>query len=251
HQRGGGRSRPQGRHRCLGGDQGLRRHDWRVMLSRRSLLTALSATLLALHGARAETVTDGAGRQVAVPAHIARGFPGGRPAAIMLYTLAPELLIGWPRANSTAEREFLLPDVGARPMVGRITGRGNTANVEAVLAEKPDLILDIGDVNATYVSLADRVQEQTKIPYALRDGRFEGAGAAYRTLGALVGRRDEAEALAQDAETTIKTITGRIAGIPKDKRARVYYARGPRGLETGLGGSINMETIDLLAQNVA
>jgi iron complex transport system substrate-binding protein len=188
---------------------------------------------------------------VTVPAHIARVFPAGPPAAIMLYTLAPELLIGWPRANSAAEREFLLPDIGARPMVGRITGRGNTANVEAVLAEKPDLILDIGDVNATYVSLADRVQDQTKVPYALLDGRFEAAAAAYRALGALLGRHDDAEALAQDAGTTLKTITGRIAGIPKDKRARVYYARGPRGLETGLGGSINMETIDLLAQNVA
>jgi iron complex transport system substrate-binding protein len=31
----------------------------------------------------------------------------------------------------------------------------------------------------------------------------------------------------------------------------VYYARGPRGLETGLGGSINVETIELLARNVA
>ena len=35
------------------------------------------------------------------------------------------------------------------------------------------------------------------------------------------------------------------------KRPRVYYARGPRGLETGLGGSINVETIELLARNVA
>jgi iron complex transport system substrate-binding protein len=32
----------------------------------------------------------------------------------------------------------------------------------------------------------------------------------------------------------------------------VYYGRGPRGLETGLGGSINVETIEYLgARNVA
>ena len=221
------------------------------MLSRRSLLAALSATLVAPLGARAETVTDSAGRDVAVPARIERVFPAGPPAAIMLYTLAPELLIGWPRANSGAEREFLLPDVSGRPELGRITGRGNTANVEAVLAVKPDLILDIGYVSDTFVSLADRVQEQTKIPYALLDGHFEAFATTYRALGALIGRRAEAEMLAQDAEATLKTISVRIAGIPKDKRPRVYYARGPRGLETGLGGSINMEAIDLLAQNVA
>jgi len=220
------------------------------MLSRRRLLAALPAALLA-RPARAANVTDGAGRPVAVPERVERVFPAGPPAAIMLYTLAPELLIGWPRANGAAEREFLLEDVGARPEVGRITGRGNTANVEAVLAAKPDLILDIGDVNATYVSLADRVQQQAGIPYALLDGRFDAVGAAYRTLGALIGRRPASEALAQDAETILTTVTGRIAGIPRDKRARIYYARGPRGLETGLGGSINMEAVDLVAENVA
>jgi iron complex transport system substrate-binding protein len=220
-------------------------------LSRRALLAGASATLLAPGRARAATVNDGAGRAVTVPAQVARVFPAGPPAAIMLYTLAPELLLGWPRPNGAAEREFLIPDIGSRPEVGRITGRGNTANLEAVLAVKPDLILDIGDVNATYISLADRVQEQTGIPYALLDGRFDGVAAAYRLLGTLIGRPDDAERLARSSEAIVTTVTGRIATVAKDQRPRVYYARGPRGLGTGLGGSINMETIELLAQNVA
>jgi iron complex transport system substrate-binding protein len=226
-------------------------HDRVMSLSRRALLAAVPAVLLAPAAGRAASVTDGAGRAVAVPGEVARVFPAGPPAAIMLYTLAPQLLLGWPRPNGAAEREFLLPEIGARPEVGRITGRGNTANLEAVLALKPDLILDIGDVSPTYVSLADRVQEQTGIPYALLDGRFEATAKAYRTLGALIGRPADAESLAQDAQATLATITGRIAGTPKERRPRIYYARGPRGLETGLGGSINMETIELLAQNVA
>lgn len=222
-----------------------------MSLSRRALLAAVPAVLLVPARGRAASVADGAGRAVPVPAQVARVFPAGPPAAIMLYTLAPELLLGWPRPNGVAEREFLLPDIGGRPEVGRITGRGNTANLEAVLALKPDLILDIGDISPTYVSLADRVQEQTGIPYALLDGRFAAAAAAYRTLGALIGRRSEAESLAKDAETMLATITGRIAGTPEARRPRVYYARGPRGLETGLGGALNMETIELLARNVA
>ena len=157
--------------------------------NRRKLLTGLAATIALPFPAHAASITDGAGRSVAVPARVARVFPAGPPAAIMLYTAAPDLLLGWPRANRPAEREFLLPDVGSRPEVGRVTGRGNTANLEAVLALKPDLILDIGSVNATYVSLADRVQEQTGIPYALLDGRFDGIAATYRMIGALIGRR--------------------------------------------------------------
>ena len=44
----------------------------------------------------------------------------------------------------------------------------------------------------------------------------------------------------------------RVAKVPKDNRPRVYYARGRHGLETGLGGSINVETIEFLgARNVA
>src|SRR4051812_34881488 len=222
-----------------------------MSLNRRTLVAGLSAAILAPHAVRAATVTDGAGRPVPVPERVERVFPAGPPAAIALYTLAPELLLGWPRANRPEEREFLLPEVGARPEVGRITGRGNTANLEVVLALKADLILDIGTVAPTYISLADRVQEQTGVPYALLDGRFDGIAGAYLTLGELIGRREQAEAFARYTEETLKTITGRIAAVPRERRPRVYYARGPRGLETGLGGSINVETIELLAQNVA
>jgi len=86
--------------------------------NRRALIAGLATTLLAPRRARAASVTDGAGRAVPVPARVERVFPAGPPAAIFLYTLAPELLIGWPRANRPEEREFLLPDIGGRPEVG-------------------------------------------------------------------------------------------------------------------------------------
>jgi iron complex transport system substrate-binding protein len=220
-----------------------------MQISRRVFVSVLSVAVVAPQRTRAQSIVDAAGRPVPVPARVTRVFPAGPPAAIMLYTMAPDLLIGWPRANRADEREFLDADVGARPEVGRITGRGNTANLEVVLALKPDLILDIGSINPTYVSLADRVQQQTGIPYALLDGRFDGIPGSYRSIGALTGRREASEAAARYAEDTVKTITDRLP--PPEQRPRVYYARGPRGLETGLGGSINVETIELLARNVA
>lgn len=222
-----------------------------MSLTRRTLLASTAATLVAPHLARAATVTDATSRALQVPATVARVFPAGPPAAILLYTLAPDLLLGWPSTNRPEQCAYLLPNVCARPAVGRLTGRGNTANLESVLALKPDLILDVGATNATYVSLAARVQEQTGIPYALLDGRFEAVAPTYRKLGELVGRQSDAERLARYAEDTLKTVQGRIADIAPDKRPRVYFARGPRGLTTALGGSINVETIELLARNVA
>ena len=175
-------------------------------------------------------------------------FPAGPPAAIVLYTVAPNLLIGWPRANRADEREFLLPDIGARPEVGRITGRGNTANLEEVLALKPDLILDIGSVNATYISLADRVQQQTGIPYALLDGRFDGA-AACRIIGELVGRRDDFEALARYAVRPSRPSPGRVAAVARGGSARLLWPWAARA--RGRARLDQCGTIELLAQNVA
>jgi iron complex transport system substrate-binding protein len=222
-----------------------------MSLDRRALLAGLAAALLKPDQALAATVTDSFGRSVSVPASIERVFPAGPPAAIMLYTLAPDLLLGWPRANSPQECIYMLPDICSRPEVGRITGRGNTANLETVLALKPDLILDVGSTTETFVSLAARVQDQTSIPYALLDGRFVALSMAYQKLGQLIGRQAAAEDLADYTRRTLTTIIERIVNVTAEQRPRVYYARGPRGLVTGLGGSINVETMELIGRNVA
>src|SRR5215831_2138936 len=95
------------------------------LLDRRGLLLGLGTAVAAPRLAGAATLTDAAGRAVATPEHVTRVFPAGPPAAILTYTLAPDVLIGWPRANRPEEREFLLPQVCARPEIGRLTGRGN------------------------------------------------------------------------------------------------------------------------------
>jgi iron complex transport system substrate-binding protein len=219
---------------------------------RRSLLAGLSATLLAPRLARAASVTDSVGRTIAIPDKVERVFAAGPPAAILLYTFAPELLLGWTRSLEPAQCEFLGAGACDKPEVGRLTGRGNTTNLEVLLKLKPDLVLDFGTVNDTYISLADKVQEQTGIPYALLDGRFDASAAIYRKLGELTKRPREAEEFARYADRIVTTVKGRADKIPAANQPRVYYARGPRGLETGLGGSINVETIEFLgARNVA
>ena len=223
-----------------------------MSINRRTLLAGFSATLLAPRVAHAATVADDGGRTITIPEKIERVFAAGPPASILLYTFAPELSLGWTRRPSPAECAFLGAGACDKPDVGRLTGRGNTTNLEMLLKLKPDLILDVGTINDTYISLANRVQQQTGIPYALLDGRFTAAASTYRKLGELTHRESQADAFAKYADDTIATIKGRIDKVAQDKRPRVYYARGPRGLETGLGGSINVETIEFLgAQNVA
>jgi iron complex transport system substrate-binding protein len=132
-------------------------------------VTALSVSLLAAASAR--EVIDSAGRKVGVPERVERVVAAGPPASVLVVMLAPEKLVGWNLKPQESELAFLPPAVRNLPEIGRLTGRGGTANLEVVMAAKPDVILDFGSVNATYVSLADRVQAQTSIPYVLINRR--------------------------------------------------------------------------------
>src|SRR5258707_9743111 len=150
--------------------------------------TVLLFVLLApLAAAQERVVTDGAGRQIKVPARIDRVFAAGSPAAITLFTLAPEKLLGWTGPLREEEKSFMPARYAELPMLGRLTGRANTANVETVLAAKPDLIIDLGDVDPTHVSLAERIQAQTGLPYLIYDGKLDRAPELYEALGSLLG----------------------------------------------------------------
>jgi iron complex transport system substrate-binding protein len=223
-----------------------------MIINRRRLLVGFAGGVLQPRAARAATVTDATGRAIIIPDKVERIFAAGPPAAILLYTLAPELLLGWTKSPESRQCAFLGPGACDKLEVGRLTGRGNTTNLEVLLNLKPDLVLDVGTINDTYISLATRVQEQSGIAYALLDGRFDAVVALYRKLGELTRRPDQAEVYARYADETLKTIKSRIDAVPEAQRPRVYYGRGLNGLETGLGGSINVETIEFLgAHNVA
>ena len=186
-------------------------------IDRRTLLSGLSATLITPSAAWAAGVTDATGRAITIPDKVERIFAAGPPAAILLYTLAPDLLLGWTQSPRPTQCEFLGPSACDKPEVGRLTGRGNTTNLEVLLKLKPDLILDIGSINDNYASLATRVQEQTGIPYALLDGRFDALAQAYRKLGEFTHRQSETEVFAQYVDNTIAIIKGRINKVDGSK----------------------------------
>jgi iron complex transport system substrate-binding protein len=217
-------------------DRHMRRHLLRQVLV---LAAALMSTAVA-----AREVEDATGRRVAVPDRVERVMAAGPTAAVVLYVLAPQKMIAWPSAPRPNEREFILPAARDLPELGRLTGRGDTANVEVVLKARPDLIFDYGSVSPTFSSLAARVQDQTGIPYLLIDGRLDRTPGSIRKLGGALGVADRADAIARYVEDTERTIDARLKDVPPGARRRVYLAREPNGLETGLTGSINTEIIE-------
>lgn len=212
---------------------------------RRAALALLGAGLLARpSGAQARTITDSAGRKVALPDRINRISVAGPPASVLVYSLAPDAMVGWIRVPTPAEKEFLVAPVRDLPETGRLTGRGDTVSLERLVAAKPDLVVDFGSVTDTYVSLANRVQEQTGIPYVLIDGKFAATPASLRLAGDILGRSARGGELADHVDKTFAAVDAVLARVPATKRPRVYLARGPEGLETGGRGSINTEIIE-------
>ncbi|THU04546.1 iron ABC transporter substrate-binding protein [Lampropedia puyangensis] len=181
----------------------------------------------------------------------ARVFVAGPPAAVLVAALAPEKLLGWPSRMSDQARVMLSAPLAALPTVGRLGGRGSSISTEALLALRPDVIVDVGSIDDYYRSQAQRTAQQTGIPYILVDGRLPETAEQLRQLGAELGVSERAQPLAAYAQQTLQQAQA-LRTQWQQQPPRVYLARSADGLETGWQGSINAELLEYLgAQNVA
>lgn len=212
-------------------------------MQRRDFLTALTGLALAPSAFASVSAFASSGLHVfgapPAPDRVRCVFAAGAPAAVLAYALAPDKLLGWPWPLSDAARALLAPAVRDLPMLGRLAGRGSTLPLEKLVALKPDLIVDAGTVDATYLSLAERVHRQTGIPYVVVDGRLADSARQLREAGRLLGAAERGERLARYAEATLVA-----CGTAGPARPKVYLARGADGLETPLPGSVNGECIE-------
>jgi len=181
------------------------------------------------------------------PERVRRVFAAGAPAGVLLAALAPDKLVGWPLQLSDAARGLLGAPLQGLPFVGRLAGRGSTVPMETLVQLQPDLILDSGTADATCISAARRVTEQTGLPCVLVHGRLADHAAQLREVGQLLGVAERGERLAAYADATLALAAQVRASVALAERPRVYFGRSADGLETGLEGSINLELLDFAA----
>ena len=123
---------------------------------------AAVATVAAAPAAAAEL--DGlVARFGALPANgeVRRVFAAGPPAGVLLAAVAPQKLLGWPMKLPAQARAWMGEPLADLPYLGRLAGRGSTMPLEALLELQPDLVLDSGTVDATYLSGTERLHRQT------------------------------------------------------------------------------------------
>jgi iron complex transport system substrate-binding protein len=189
------------------------------------------------------------------PEKITRVIAAGPVADILLISIAPEKLIGISGHHTGVvydkSKKYFSEMIRNVPSTGRIAGRGTTFPFEKLVALKPDVIIDVGNVGDTYVSTAKRANEQTGAPFVLVDGRLLESARQIREVAALLGANERGVVLANFADQVLSD-AARVRQDTTKKKVRVFYGRGADGLETGLAQSIHTEAIDLVgADNVA
>lgn len=199
--------------------------------------------------AETREITDMAGRKVTVPTaeNIESVFSAGPVAAIFLYMVAPDKLLGWNYELNDAEKSIILDKYQDLPNFGM----GDAVNYEAVIAANPTIAINSGKINDAMVSDCDALSESLGIPVVAVDNELNNSAEAFRFMGELLGVEDHAEELAQYAEQVFTDINA-LSDIPEEKKVSVYFGNGEDSLETAPRGSQHAQIFDVInAVNVA
>lgn len=199
--------------------------------------------------AETREITDMAGRKVTVPAaeNIESVFSAGPVAAIFLYMVAPDKLLGWNYELNDVEKSIILDKYQDLSNFGM----GDAVNYEAVIAANPTIAINSGKINDAMVSDCDALSESLGIPVVAVDNELNNSAEAFRFMGELLGVEDHAEELAQYAEQVFTDINA-LSDIPEEKKVSVYFGNGEDSLETAPRGSQHAQILDAInAVNVA
>jgi iron complex transport system substrate-binding protein len=197
--------------------------------TRRSALIGLGGAL-ALSGCSRDSSPGGAqGRDVVA---------AGSPAALLVWAVARERLAGWPRRPAPAALSALPALAADLPELGGLTGNSRQANLEAIAALKPRLIIDYGDTDPEYQALAERLKVRLGADWRLIDGTLTRIPEAIREAGALLESLRSADPLADQAAEVLERWRRAPPG------PSFYYARGADGLETGFRGALATEVLE-------
>ena len=198
------------------------------------------------------TITDQAGRQLTIPDSIKTVYCSSPMGTNLMYTLAPEMLVGWNITPTALEKEYIPEQYRPAVGLGGWFGKNTTGNVEEIIKRDPDVVLSIGYLDEAAISDADRMQGLLNIPVIMIDGYLVHSAETYRYIGELLGVEERAEELAAYCDGVLKEAEANAATLSDDERLKVYYAEGTKGLNTDPAGSEHTEVLELVGgANVA
>jgi iron complex transport system substrate-binding protein len=188
-------------------------------------------------------VVDMAGRRMRVPEAVRRVY-STRPGSVMLYAVAPDLMLNRSLWTTNGSEKYLLDSYLKLPQV--------EGSSEEIVRLRPDVIISYFRIDPKSIDEADRLSAKTGVPVFMVDMDMRQYPKAFTAMGDLLGRREQADRMTAFVEKYLTPVMAASERIPPSKRRRVYYAEGPRGLNTDPSSSFHSEALNLVGgENVA
>jgi iron complex transport system substrate-binding protein len=191
------------------------------------------------------TVTDMDGNQVTVPAVIDKVYCTSPIGTYMLYTLAPDKMLGWNSPLSDAAKPYIAEKYRDLPSLGGTMGGTNTFNTEAIIALKPDIILNM-NYNHENSEMVKQLAAQSGIPVVNISSGLKDTPSSCRLLGIILGVEERGNELADYTKGILDRISGMVSKVPESERLKVYYVESADGLVTDGTDSMHTEVIKFI-----
>lgn len=193
---------------------------------------------------------DDAKREVTIPTTITKVAVTGPFAQMMVFAIAPDLMVGFATDWDENEQKYLSEDYKNLPVLGQLYGTKGELNPESLLEADPDIVIDMGEPKDTIKEDMDDLQEKFDIPFIHITMHLDNTGESFRKLGTLLNREADAEKLAAYCEEAYDTAT-ELMDKEKENKKSVVYCLGDKGTNVIATGSFQAELLNLMTDNKA
>lgn len=194
----------------------------------------------------AREVVDMLGRRVTLPDTITRVYSTAPPTTLVVYAMKPESLIGWNFAHGLSEKDagtFLDVHTVSLPVLGNMMGHGQQADLEEILAMKPDVVIAWANAFLDSTGIAHRFAKSNIPVVFLELEELPDYATAFNLMGKILNQPGRGESLSGYITRTIERVEAAVRGIQPFERVWVYYAESPDGLTTDCDKSLHTEAI--------
>ena len=80
-----------------------------------------------------------------IPADIKKIAPSGYLAQIMLYSIAPDKMVGWGSRPKEDQMKYIDEKYADKPEFGVFYGKNANLNMEALIQAGPQVVIDLGE----------------------------------------------------------------------------------------------------------
>ncbi|MGX7349614.1 ABC transporter substrate-binding protein [Dolosicoccus paucivorans] len=199
-----------------------------------------NAPVVALAQEETQVFTDDLGRDITLPAHVETILASGPNSQVVLYSIAPDKMVGWNSSPKPDALKYLPQEMADMPEVGSVFGKKELSK-EEIINLNPDVIVDIGDKKDDIAETLDTLQDQTDVPVIFLDGNLDDLPTLYTRLG---------ELLEKDVQNQVNYIEKLLTMAndnhekAKEKDIKFYYAFGEDGTRTGAEGDFRTEVLE-------